>query len=185
MTTPAFSPGDDVAPYQTYQGVCRLLISAGAASLPLAYKATPLGQAARPTARLLQLKQPQAVIVVEWSGSRTLLKPEPPKITAPGSFILAEAGGQCSGPQKNSQLQDILTASGFLVLYTSERPESLTLPAFWFPWDGRYTDTPPQYIYTPTELGFGQFLPGQTTPTSLKAIINNPPAQQTNAQLFL
>lgn len=186
---PAFSPGDDVAPYQSYQGVCRLIITAGATAMPLAYKATPLGQAAKPTARLLQLMQPQAIITVEWQGSRTSAKPEPPKIVVPGSFILAEAGGQCSGPNKNAQLQDILKASGFLVLYTSVRPEAITLPAFWFPWDGRYNSNPeevPQYLYTPEELGFGKLLPGYTAPvSSLKHGTGNPVAQSNTNVMFL
>lgn len=186
-TLPIYSDDDRAFPYLSYRAKASLRVDAGSVSLPLAYKAVPTGATERPTSRILQLKQPGSIIVVEWAGVRIGTKPQPVIVTAGNSFVLAAAGADVDSVGLGPDGRETVAASGYLVLYTTERPENITMPALLTPWDGRYGNGTinAAYTYTPTELGFGQFLPGQTTPTSLKAIINNPPAQQTNAQLFL
>lgn len=176
---PAYSPGDALAPYREYNTRARLLIDAGGLQLPLAYTGVKDADNVKlPTSRLLQGKQPTCTIVVEWNGIREKAKPEPVQVLVFGSFILALAGAQIDGVQKDTNAADIILASGFLVLFSTSRPEDVQMPAFWCPWDGRYgttTQVVPQYIYTPAEMGFRQFLPGitQATTTGNPTLQNN------------
>ena len=181
----AMTPGyrDHAAPYLEYVGEAAVYIDAGGLHIPLAYKTG----AALPTARLLQAGQPRVVVTVEWQGTREGLPPEPPRILTLGTFILAAAAGRCGGVSRDTNNSDILEASGYLVLYTSDRPENVELPAIWYPWDSRYGTSRtvvPQYVYTPADLGFRDHLPG--VPAAPPAI-NNPPAQQaaTGNKLYL
>jgi len=166
---PAYRVADAIAPYRAYNARVRLLIGAGGMQLPLAYKAPVAGETPRVTSRLFQGKEPTCTVIIEWDGVREKAKPEPVVITASGDFILAMAGAQVDGVQKDTNLEDIIAASGFFVLYSTNRPEDARMPAIWCPWDGRYGSSPlvvPQYIYTPAELGFAQFLPGASTQTT-------------------
>ena len=185
---PFYSTGDAIAPYRAYNAVARMMVTAGGTIMPLAYKAVGIGQPARPTGRLLQLTEPRAVFSVIWRGVRELLKPQCPKILKPGSFILQSAGAQVDGVSRDASGNDVYTASGSLVFYTATQPSEAEVPALWFPWDGRYNTTAEQVaqvVYTPEELGFGQWLPGEQQPTSLKGITNNPPAQSNNNVMFI
>ena len=181
---PVFSEADRLAPYLDYRVVCSLDIDAGSVAVPLAYKARLQGQAVKPTTRILQLAQPGSVITVEWYGKRLGTKPQPPIITASGSFVLARAGGACGNPVVSANGREIVTASGYLLLYTTVQAADIELPSLFAPWAGEYGTVREAYAYTPVELGFGALLPGQLQPVTLKEIINNPPAQQNNARLF-
>lgn len=167
---PVFRPEDALAPYDFYRVVARLVIESGGLQLPLAYTGRKDAAGVNlPTSRLIQGKQPTCSYVVEWSAARAKAKPEPPRIVTLGDFILSLAGGQVDGINKNAEMSDLILASGFYVLHSSNRPEDAILPAFWCPWDGRYGTAPSQvaqYSYTPAELGFGQFLPGAATPNT-------------------
>lgn len=187
-TFSVYSDGDRLFPYLSYRARASLRVNAGSVSLPLAYKANTPGQTPRPTSRILQLAQPGSVIVVEWQGARIGQKPQPVIVTAGNSFVLAHAGADIDSVGIGPDGRETVAASGYLVLYTTERPENIVMPALLTPWDGRYGNGTINfaYSYTPAELGFGQFLPGQSAPQSLKDIINNPPAVSVKTgQLFL
>lgn len=170
MSLPTYSIGDRLAPYRDYRASARLLISSGGIQLPLAYTGRlDEDNQPKPTSRLLQAKQPTCTVIIEWNGVREGAKPEPVQIIASGDFIMSLAGAQIDDVRKDTNGKDIILASGFYVLHSTNRPEDALMPAFWCPWDGRYgstTQTVPQYIYTPAELGFRQFLPGITSPAT-------------------
>lgn len=172
-----YSTPDALAPYLGYDAAVTLYIGAGSVRMPLAYVATT-GVNRRPTARLLQLAEPNATLVIQWAGKRTNAKPAPPQIVTLGSFVLAEAQARCRGVGLDAMGNNILEAAGYVVLYTSDRPENVELPAVWLPWDGRYGTNTQEWTYTPAELGFKQYLPGvPAIPTK----INNPPPSSTGA----
>jgi hypothetical protein len=174
MSNGVYSVGDSVAPYLNYECVSRLLVDAGGIQMALAYSG-----ASGPTSRILQGFQPTAALIVEWAGKRQGGKPQPPQITATGSFVLASAGGQCSSPMLGANAAYYFEASGYLVMLTASRPEGIALPAFWTPYQSQY-DTPgaPVVTYTPEELGFGLLLPGQPGATGTRfRKPNNPPGQ--------
>ena len=163
----AYRYADAIAPYREYRTTARLLVHAGGMQLPLAYtgRTDALGTDL-PTSRLFQGMQPTCSFVIEWQGVRKHEKPEPPLITTLGTFILALAGAQVDGVYRDTDLTDLIGASGFFVLHSATRPEKAIVPAFWTPYDGRYgtsASAVAQYSYTPEELGFGQLLPGVTT----------------------
>lgn len=167
---PAFRAADAIAPYREYNCSARLLVLSGGMQLPLAYSGRlDAENVARPTSRLLQGKQPTCVVVVEWNSVREKAKPEPVQVVVFGDFILHSAGAQVDGVYRDTTLADLIAASGFMVLFSTSRPENCQIPAFWTPYDGRYGTTPsvvPQYVYTPEEMGFKKFLPGITTETT-------------------
>jgi hypothetical protein len=185
---PIYSDQQQIAPYLSYRSRAHLLIDAGSVQLPLAYKKTGTGASTQPTARILQLQQPNVVIMIEWQGVRVGYKPTPVILTVPGSFTLAAAGAVCDSPGINTDGRETVAAQGYLVLYTANRPENIVMPSLLSPWDGRYGNGTIDfaYSYTPEELGFGKLLPGYVAPvTSLKHGTGNPVAQSNDNVMFL
>lgn len=186
-TYPIFSLDDTLNPYIEYRARAVFDIDAGSAQLPLAYKTAPVGQTL-PTARLLQVAQPLSVLRVEWMGVRRGAKPQAPIVTIPGTFVLASAGATIDNVGISTDGREEVAASGYLILYTNVRPENIVMPSLLAPWDGRYGNGTINfaYSYTPTDLGFGQLLPGIPANAGAAGVINNPPAQNGNAgKLFL
>jgi hypothetical protein len=185
---PIYSDEQKVAPYVSYRSRAHLYIDAGSVQLPLAYRKVGAGASALPTARILQLQQPNVVIMIEWQGVRVGYKPQPIVLTVPGSFILAAAGAIADSPGINADGRETVAAQGYLVLYTAVRPENIVMPSLLSPWDGRYGNGTIDfaYSYTPDELGFGKLLPGYVAPvSSLKQGTGNPVAQSNNNVMFL
>lgn len=180
-TVPMFSAGDQVAPYRHYECAATLYVNAGGLQLPIAYRAVLQGETPRATSRLVQAAEPCCAVAIEWFGVRTRTKPEPPRILLLGDFILAHAAASVMGVSKEANGTDVVKASGWFLLTSTTRPEHAVLPALWTPYDGRY-DTSiqqvQQYLYTPAELGFGAYLPGQATTTTQ---YGNPVLQQTQS----
>lgn len=160
-----FSQGDQFAPYLGYECTATLYVASGGQQLPLAYQVPASGAPARATSRLVQAAEPTCTLAVEWAGSRRGYKPEPPRLLVLGTFVLLHAAARVGHVGKDSNGMDVVSASGYLLLASSVRPEDVVLPALWTPYDGRYNTSVsqvPQYLYTPGELGFGEYLPGQT-----------------------
>ena len=181
MTTaivPLYSVGDTIAPYLDYGASATLYVDAGGLQLPLAYR-EPTPGAPLPTSRLFQGRQPTCVLAVEWYGVRTRTKPEPVRLLVLGDFVLLRAAARCDGVAKDANGTDVVSASGYLLLAATTRPEHVIVPSLWLPYDGRYNtsvDTVAQYLYTPSDLGFGEYLPGSDVP----ATYGNPVLQQQN-----
>ncbi len=176
---PMYSPQDDIAPYKEYAASATLYVMAGGLQLPLAYKERGLAEAYRATSVLFQGAEPTCVLAVEWHGVRSRAKPEPVRLLVLGDFLLIRAAARCDGVAKDANGTDIVSASGYLLLAATTRPEHAVVPSLWVPYDGRYNttvDQVAQYLYTPTDLGFGEYLPGQgaSAPT-----YGNPTVQQT------
>lgn len=162
---PLYRFQDTVAPYLSYECSATLYVMAGGQQLPLAYQVPATGQPARPTSRLVQASEPTVALVIEWAAERSRAKPEPPRLLVLGTFILMSAAAKVHGVRKEPDGTDRVAASGYFVLSSSVRPEDVVVPALWTPYDGRYNTSVsqvPQYLYTPGELGFGEYLPGQT-----------------------
>lgn len=167
MSTPVpmYSLGDQLSPYKAYACSVTLYVDAGGLQLPLAYRRQASGESPHATSRLCQAAEPVCAVVIEWSGIRSRYKPEPPKLLLLGDFLLTHAAARVENIAKDTGGTDIVTASGYFCLVSTTRPEHAVLPALWTPYDGRYdtsVDQVAQYLYTPSELGFGVYLPGQT-----------------------
>jgi hypothetical protein len=166
---PTYRLEDAVAPYKDYSCSATLYVLAGGLQLPLAYT-TPTAGAPLPTSRLFQGHEPTCALAIEWYGVRTRLKPEPPRLLVFGDFLLHSAAARCDGVSKEANGTDVISASGYFLLFATTRPEHVVVPSLWTPYDGRYNttvDTVAQYLYTPDDLGFGDYLPdqGDSAPT--------------------
>lgn len=163
-SAPMYSFGDAAAPYLKYWCGATLYCAAGGLQLPLAYKERTAGQSPNPTSKLFQAHEPACWLAIEWQGVRSRAKPEPPRLLVLGDFKLLHAAARCDGVAKDANGTDIVTASGYFVLAATTRPEHAVVPSLWVPYDGRYNtsvDQVAQYLYTPDDLGFRDYLPGQ------------------------